>query len=109
MKYKIFGLSLVGFIIFLCFLWLRPETGIDSRLLKSSNIDSIETYNLANEFTIYKRTDIDQIAYLLQNAPRIKKGNPKAFIGFYDLYFYVNGKKNPIDLRISQHRTDALF
>ena len=108
MKYKILGIGIVAFIIFMLYLYLRPKEGINPLLFKSDNIDSIGTYNLNNNFVIQNRNAIQNVSSLLQNATKIKIDNPKGYVMFFDLYFYVRGKDDPIDIRIHQHKNEGM-
>lgn len=108
MKYKILGIVLVGFMIFLLYLLLGPKEGIDPLLLKSDSVDSIKTYNLRNKLIIRNHLEINQVCSLLQNANKIKIDNPKGYVDFYDLYFYVRNKRDPIDLRIHRHVNEGI-
>jgi hypothetical protein len=108
MKYKIFGLGMVVFIIFLFFIWLWPKEGIEHLHLKSNNIDSISTYNLSQNFVIYNRSMINQVVSQLQKPTKIKLDNPRGWVHIYTLNFYVKDQSSPIELRIGKHHNEGI-
>ncbi|WP_207496756.1 hypothetical protein [Aridibaculum aurantiacum] len=101
MKYKFFGFSLVVFVFFMLYIWLKPQKGIDAGILEGERIDSIVISKSQQNYTITSPEVIDSISALLGQAPKFRNMDRQNInTGFYDLRFYKKESKEPEDLRV---------
>jgi hypothetical protein len=110
LKYRIFGISLIAFLVFWAFLWLGPKEGISPLVLNGRNIDSIRIFNSEKDFTITSVSDIDSITKLLKRAIRLEHiEGININSDFYDLSFSVTGGNKPIFMRIMNNKYNGMI
>ena len=74
-KYRIFGVSLVLFIMFLLFIAIKPKPGLNDVLANQSNTDSIQIIDLKNHLAL-TFIDSSQKAPVFEQLRKAVKINP---------------------------------
>ena len=99
-QYKIFGISLVIFILLGFFAVLRPKPGLSDVFANENKTDSILIYCVLKK-TALTITDSAEIHHILVELRKAVPYDPVALKidrEIFDLKFYSNGKKNDVSM-----------
>ncbi len=98
-RYKVFGLSLVIFILLLLILWLMPRAGIDSWAYNGREIDSIHVvmYGSFSYTQISGRAEIDTISAKVRNCKPVEVKAIKISKLPFQIILYSQKRKATLD------------